>query len=108
MFTVPAPAQGTIYVTAETYVQGAVPWESHCPGKPPFQVLFVGTKNMTTGKFHRLGKTFYRETIEVPLTIDEHQYKAGDQIGVFVRYEWARVPDGARDITVKLYSKMNL
>ena len=25
-----------------------------------------------------------------------------------MRYEWGRVPEGARDITVKLYSKMDL
>lgn len=107
-FTVPESKQGTIYITAETYVDGAVPWESHCAGQAPLQVLFIGTKNTTTGKYHRLAKSFYRERVEQPLSIDERHYKAGDQIGVFVRYEWGRVPEGARDITVKLYSKMDL
>ena len=87
-------------------MHGIVPFDVHCPGQPPLHILFVGTKDEQTGKYKQIQKDSYEEVSPVPVLIKEDQYQKDQTIGIFVRYEWNRVPEGARDITVKVYSKM--
>ena len=87
-------------------MNGIVPFDTRCQGELPLHVLFVGTKDESTGKYAQIQKDIYSEISPVPVVIKEDKYKAGQIIGIFVRYEWNRVPEGARDITVKVYSKM--
>ena len=87
-------------------MNGIVPFDVHCPGELPLHVFFVGTKDKSSDKYVKIEKDVYSELSPVPVVVKEGKYKAGEAIGIFVRYEWNRVPEGARDITVKVYSKM--
>lgn len=82
---------------------------NECLTKLPRNTVFIGKYNATIQKYVPVIYGDFIEKWSEPQHIfNQTSYKAGDKFLIYFKYDWNEYPEGTRDITISLYSKMDL
>ena len=79
-----------------------------CLNHFPFINMAIGKWNSTKQDYDTIKRAVGASFVVYPVILEPNDYNSSDIINIQFNYSWDNYPQSAKDITTKLYSKMDL